>query len=157
MISADRLRIDVSIVFFVVVFAGCSGGAGANISDTTAPTVETTSQPSITSVGKTPNAQKKPLNLDSVLYKLTEANRPKRFASNHSLTLKDGRVEVMIELMSGRDLPQKFNIQIESRRNELVQATVPVDELRSLSEHQNVSYIRTAPSPAVNQPPRALQ
>lgn len=90
--------------------------------------------------------------LESSLYGLVTADDRAAYAETWNLNYRDGRVAVVVELRENRELPDEFDVSIETRYEHLVQATVPVDELVALSEHENVSFVRTPREPALDAP-----
>jgi len=82
-------------------------------------------------------------NLETRLYKLSIARNPARYAATHGLYCTEGRVRVVIELLSEDVvIPQSYHIRIEDRHKDSIQALVPVKELRSLSNESGVKFIR---------------
>ena len=83
-------------------------------------------------------------NLETCLYELSVSPNPARYAATHGLHYTEGRVRVVIELVSGQaEIPNNYHIQIEDRYGDLVQALVPISELRPLSKEPMVRLIRT--------------
>jgi hypothetical protein len=88
--------------------------------------------------------------LESSLYGLVTADDRAAYAETWNLNYRDGRVAVVVELQENRELPDEFDVEVRSRYEHLVQATVPVDELVALSEHENVSFVRRPREPATD-------
>lgn len=104
--------------------------------------------PSATSVKECPN-------LESILCQLTQANDTKSFAEQHDLYLQDNMTRVIIELTNkSASIPTHYNVTVETRHENLVQALAPIDELLPLSRENNVTFIRTprTPIPATDNP-----
>lgn len=81
--------------------------------------------------------------LESRLYQLVTAPNPTEFARTSDLAYADGSVRVVIELRSkDESLPPGYSIKVETRSNELVQASVPLNELCKLSNEPQVKFIR---------------
>lgn len=94
--------------------------------------------------------------LESVLYGLVTAENRTAYAADRDLTLRDDKVRVVIELHSGTEVPPAFDVTVETRYENLVQAFVPVCELVPLSEHENVSFVRSPQQPVTGEPSSTL-
>jgi len=83
-------------------------------------------------------------NLETRLYELSIARNPARYAATHKLYYIEGKVRAVIELVSeDAEIPSTYHLQIEVRHGRLVQALVPISELRPLSKEPAVRLIRT--------------
>lgn len=94
----------------------------------------------------TPSASDYP-KLDLVLFQLTQATDPARFATEHHLNYTQGRVEVSIELQ-GDALPSGYHLEIISQSKDRVAAWVLLQELLLLAKEQNVRAVRASLVPA---------
>lgn len=90
--------------------------------------------------------------LESGLYGLVTADDRTAYADIWNLEYRDGSVEVVVELRDNRELPDEFDVEVRSRYEHLVQASVAVDDLVPLSEHENVRFVRTPYRPATDEP-----
>lgn len=144
-------RTLVASIVVVVVLAGCLGSSGDDVSRDSEPspggTTPEASPASELTTNATPTVRtdggsKRHPSLESTLAELVDADDREDFADERGLTLRDGRVEVVVELQAGRELPEEFDVGVQSRHEHLLQAFVAVDDLVPLSEHENVSYVR---------------
>ncbi len=148
-------------VALAVVLAGCIGAApsveapapAGGATPTATPLAEPTStHPTMTDApDRTPVPDKHP-SLDSGLVGLVNADNRTAYANTRGLELRDGRVQVVVELVDGRDFPDGFDLTVEVRAGGRVQALVAVDDLVALAEHGNVSFVQP-PSRAVPDSP----
>lgn len=151
-------------VLLLLLSAGCSeaGDAGGAVTptpttvgtpaatdSTTSPTPTATATPDETG-DDAPPTRSGPANLSSTLYGLTTAEDPAAYADTRGLAFRDGRVEVLVALSPGRDLPAGFDADSLARRGDAVRAAVPVASLVGLSEHPNVTAVREPPEPAAD-------
>lgn len=81
--------------------------------------------------------------LEHTLVGLVRADDRTEYADRNDLTLRNGSVEVVVELRPDRTLPSDHPVDVTARHDRLVQAFVPVDGLEPLAAHANVSYVRT--------------
>lgn len=87
-------------------------------------------------------------NLESRLFELSISKNPAEYAATYGLYYAEGLVRVVIELKSqDESLPAKYSIQVESHYENIVQALVPIKELRRLSNEPQVKYVRTPLEP----------
>ncbi len=90
---------------------------------------------------------KQPDRLESRLIQLAETHNSggdvADMAARHGIYFRDEKIRVIIEL-EGDDtpIPEGYNIEVEGRRESLVQALVPVDKLYEISEAPGVNYVR---------------
>lgn len=162
--SSGRLRIGYASLVSLLVVSGClapggfSGGVERTATETVAdaptngppsasePTTATDDgeEPTHANESVSPgDKESQPDALESSLYGLVAAENRTAYAETWDLTFRNGSVEVVVELRDGRQLPDEFDGSVQSRYENLVQATVSVDELVALSEHENVSFVRS--------------
>lgn len=135
------------VVCAVLILAGCSS---TDPSGTRSPSgVETTAGPAA-GAGcdglddpEAGNRTERPAGLESVLAGLVAADDRTAYADERGLALRNDSVEVTIELEDGADVPPGFDVSVVTRFEDLVQAFVPVCALVPLSEHGNVSFVRS--------------
>jgi len=95
---------------------------------------------------------KKPEKLEVLLQKLIElyskGEDVERFAEANGIFYEEGKVRVVIELVSEQiEVPEGYNLIIEKRYKNMVQALVPVSNLESLSKSPLVKFIRIPKEP----------
>lgn len=136
--SAGRPLLATVAVLLLVVGAGC-----ATIPGPTGTTASTTTPPSATTTTTTnmPDA------LDSRLAGLYSAENRTEYADTHGLEYDDGQVEVVVELASGADLPDGYDVTVTARHDELVQAWVDVDDLPGIASDEDVGFVRPPHTP----------
>lgn len=116
----------------LLVVSGCLG----------APTREAaTPTPTVTDGGEA-TSTKHP-SLESVLVRLIATDNRTTFAREHDLRLRDDQVLVVIELAEEGTLPVGFDVDVTTSHEGLVQGYVAIDELSSLAEHRNISFVRS--------------
>ena len=94
-------------------------------------------------IGQKSYINKNPVHLQSVLYQLKQSTQPIKFATQHGLYVKNGKVRVVIELVTKTEtLPTGYGIVEETRYDGLVQAMVPINNLIKISEIQGVKVVR---------------
>lgn len=129
-----RLPLAAIGTLLLVLGAGCLGVPAADAPHDT----HTTSQTTTTA----PTTQSMPDALDSRLAGLYSATDRADYADTHDLAYADGRVEVVVELHPGADLPGGYDVEVTARHDELVQATVAVDDLPALAREDDIRYVR---------------
>lgn len=139
--------------------AGAGGGSPTPAAESPTPAGEsptpTTESPTARPAGRTPGdvtpmveppdeppEPRKHPSLSSALAGLPEADDRAAYAERHGLALRNGSVLVVVELRAGRDLPAGFDVTVEVRAGDDVQARVAVGDLVALAEHENVSFVR---------------
>lgn len=140
-----RIRLDLirTALCVLLVIAGCLGTPSRQPTETKTPIAAAHSG---TETGdSTPTKHPK---LESVLVRLVGAENRSTFAEEHGLELRDERVLVVIELRSGQELPDGYQIDVQARHGDDVQAYVAVDDLPAVAGHGDVSFVR-APQSAV--------
>lgn len=141
------------VLGFVLLLAGCtSSGLSTSGSPTPTTDVVTDGGPSQEPSETHTDVPAQPPELESVLYGLVTADNRTAYAANRDLTLREGRVEVTFELQPGTEIPPAFDLTVETRHEELVQAFVPVSELIPLAEHENVKFVRAPRRPVPDEP-----
>lgn len=80
--------------------------------------------------------------LDSQLRGLAAAEAPSRYAERNELSYRDGRVAVTVRLREGGSTPQGFDLVDTSRAGDLMETSVPVDELRRFADSDEVLRVR---------------
>jgi hypothetical protein len=84
--------------------------------------------------------------LDPTLEQLVEADDPAAYAETHGLAYRNGSVRVVIELGPNATVPDDYDIDIEQEyrgpQQTLVQAYVPLQQLRPLAADPAVDYVR---------------
>lgn len=133
-----RFLATIGTILLLVVGAGCLGVPAAD-PPRESPTTSTTTP--------SPTAQPMPDSLDSRLAALYAATDRADYADTHGLAYADGRVAVVIELRPGGELPREYDVAVTARHDELVQATVPVDDLPDLAREDDVKYVRPPHQP----------
>lgn len=94
-----------------------------------------------------PQYEKPPKKLEFTLYKLTKTKNVYTYAKAHGLYVDDAkRVRVVIELVD-EALPKDYEIIVEVKYANLVQALVPINQLIDLAEDPMVKYVRTPVKP----------
>lgn len=89
--------------------------------------------------------------LASILFQLTQADDPAKFATQHELRYTEGRVQVTIQLESGQTaLPSGYSLEITSQYENLYDLMVPVSELLRLAQEPQVRSIRTPLKPQLH-------
>ena len=114
------------IVILIVVVSGIASGAIAQ------------------NLQKIDNTKQQPKNIEFVLYQLVQFEDRDDFAKTHGLYLKEEKVRIIIELNNSTEIPNGYNIEIETCYENLVQALVPIDNLIALSEEPDINFIRTS-------------
>lgn len=159
-------RLLAPVVGLLVLLSGCIGPVGSpGVSTSTGVedgSVETTGT-STRADGTTTNRQNATIattnrttiprrhpSLESRLVGLVNAENRLVYAAEHGLELRNGRILVVVELEPGREFPSGFDAQVRSRFENLVSASVPVDQLPPLAEHENVSFVRTPRRPVTD-------
>lgn len=139
-----RIRLDLirTALCVLLVIAGCLGTPSRQPTETKSPVAATDG--GTESGESTPTKHPK---LESVLVRLVGAENRSAFAEEHKLELRDERVLVVIELGSGQELPDGYQIDVQARHGDDVQALVTVDDLPAVAEHGNVSFVRTPRDP----------
>lgn len=79
-----------------------------------------------------------------------DAENHTRYAAEHDLRVRNGRVLAVVELRENRSLPIGFALDVDARHDRLVQAWTPIDRLVALAEHDNVSFVRPPREPAAD-------
>jgi len=80
--------------------------------------------------------------LEQVLYELAKSNDPEAFAQEKGIAMTDGKVRVIIMLSNDGNVSGKFNLIIEEKDKNLIQALVPVDAIIDIAEDSNVNFIK---------------
>ncbi|TYT62842.1 hypothetical protein [Natrialba swarupiae] len=84
--------------------------------------------------------------LAPVLHDLTDASDPEVYAHANDITYKNGSVLVVVELEGDRELPSGYDATVERSYSgggkTLIEASVPVDQLRDLAAADDVEYVR---------------
>ena len=146
-----------SAVLALVVVAGCGStppgaptdtgtelaGPGANGSQTA--TVTDTPTPEVTVT----TTMTKPPELESILYRLVQADNETAFAEEHGLDVDDSRVLVVVELEDGADVPDGYDLTVTAEFATEVEAYVAIDDLLALAGEESVRVVRT---PTVAEP-----
>jgi len=134
--SGGRWLVIVVLVFSGA-FVGCLEQSPSGQPDATdTRTVQTS----------TPAALDKPddgSHIESRLYQLATANDSAAFAREHDITIENGTVRVAVELRANRSLPEDGWLNVETRTDDQVLAWVPIDRLVSLSNCENITFVRT--------------
>ncbi len=85
--------------------------------------------------------------LESPLIGLLNSSDKSSFAEQHDLTLKNGSIRVVIELVNTTEPPENYDINIESEyeveSKKLIQGFVKLEDLKSLALKPEVSTVRT--------------
>jgi len=139
-----------SAVLALVAIAGCGGtppgtptstetgpaspgmGGSPTVTVTDTPTPDATATVSMT----------RPPALESVLYRLVNADNRTAFAKEHGLELNDSRVLVVVELEANRSLPSGYDVTVTTRFENEVQAYVGISDLVSLADSDSVRVVR---------------
>lgn len=79
--------------------------------------------------------------LESIIVQLIQANDSQGFSKAHNIYMEDRKVRVIIEIIEGTTSLPDY-VQEETSYGNKVQALVPVDKIESLSEENNVTFIR---------------
>lgn len=146
---------------FLLLLAGCTSSgpspAGAQTSTDAGTTPGATTDqgscgPTQTPTSGSSESADQPAHLESILYGLVEAQNRTAYASSRNLKLRNDSVQVVVELRQGAGIPHEFDVEVESRHENLVQSYVRVCHLVPLSEHENVSFVRSPRRPAPDQP-----
>ena len=93
--------------------------------------------------------------IDSTLNRLVSAEsrgEAASFAGQHGLTLKDGRIRVVIECVAGEieaatEAAISTGAKVETSYKDLLQVTVPVSSLSTLAEAESIRFIRLPQQP----------
>jgi len=94
--------------------------------------------------------------LDSVLYQFLLAADREGFAKNHHIFFRQGEVRVFImtdphiSTIEKEGLIKTYQIKIEKESENLLRATLPVEELTPLAKEKNVWSIRLPDEPTVH-------
>ncbi len=114
---------------------------------TPAPTEASPTPPPSATQTPTPKQAGCP-NLESRLYRLTTADDPAAYAAGSGLQYSEGRVRVVIEFQGPNDsLPAGYDVAVEARQGNLVQARAPVQDLCRISNEPNVRFVRAPIEP----------
>ena len=84
----------------------------------------------------------KPPGLESTLYRLTRAEDPAAFASEHGLRVSEGRVLVVVELRDGGTIPGEYEVAVTSSYGTQVQAYVAFEDLVGVANAADVRFVR---------------
>lgn len=104
--------------------------------------------------------------LDPTLEQLVDADDPAAYAETHGLAYRNGSVRVVIELGPNATVPDEYELHIEQEyrgpQQTLIQAYVPLQQLRPLAADPAVDYVRppksgvadanTEPQPTLHSP-----
>jgi hypothetical protein len=82
------------------------------------------------------------LKLDQTLYQLATSKDPQALAVQKGINMSGEKVRVVIMLADGADIPGRFNITVEQRDKNLIQALVPVNALLELAKEPGISYVK---------------
>lgn len=121
---------------------------GSTVSPTppsTTPSTPGTGTPSVsTPVAGTPTPKQSECpKLESRLYGLTVAADPAAYASANNLYYVDGRTRVVVELQQANGaMPGGYNLNVEARQEQFVQATAFARDLCRLSNEPQVRFVR---------------
>lgn len=138
-------RAGTALALAALVVAGCAGagsGPGPQTTTVTTATATTTTTRTNTATATTTHP-----GLEARLAGLLAAENRTAYAEGHGIDLRDGRVDVVVELAPGRSLPADAPVAVTARHDELVQGRVPVGALESLAAHGNVSRVRAPDRP----------
>lgn len=84
--------------------------------------------------------------VDSTLIRLMDASDKEEFAERNGLSYSEGRVKVIVEMEDGATMPRNYNTTKETnytgQGENLAQAYVQIDNIRSLSNEKGVRYVR---------------
>lgn len=87
-------------------------------------------------------------NLETRLFEISIAKNALEYAEKHGLDYKEGKVRVEIEFISSTEsLPAGYTFEVELQYENIVQAFVPVEQLRSLSKESQVRAIKVPLQP----------
>lgn len=90
-----------------------------------------------------PVTQKAPVvSVDSRLQQVAKSDNPEQMAQQLNIPFQNGMVKVRIQLQKNKSIPNEFNLEIESRADNLVLAWIDVEQLTHLAKHENVTFIR---------------
>ncbi len=109
-----------------VGIAGCTDTPSADTTGTETPTRSTT----------IPDA------LDDTLVGLYQAENRTDYAATHDLMYADGRVDVVMVLTDGGNLPTGYDLTVTAHHDHLIQARARVSDLPALAQEDGVRYVR---------------
>lgn len=89
-----------------------------------------------------PSTASKSSKLAASIQEVARSSDPEATAEARGMQTRDGRVLVVIELRSDRDVPSDADLVVTSRTDEGVFAYVGYDDLESVASHRNVSLVR---------------
>jgi len=89
----------------------------------------------------------KDLKMESIIAQIIDVSETnpagvQSFASMHDISIVDGRIRVVLELTDDNAALEDANVNIETRYKNLVQALVPISELKEIARDPAVYYIR---------------
>lgn len=124
--------------------AGCLGTPPERTDDGSAASVETTFD---TTETPTPTDTTETSAVDSpeladVLVGLVRADDRAAYATENRLDYRDGRVRVVVELVSGGELPPDVAVDVVARGTDVVEAYVDPDDLPRLADSEAVTAVR---------------
>jgi len=89
---------------------------------------------------------------DPVLGELADSEDPQAFAEQRGLSYDNGTVVAVIELEPGSDTPEGYSVEVvqeyEGSNESLVEARMPVEDVRSIASEEGVSYVRAPSTPS---------
>jgi hypothetical protein len=137
------------LMLCVVTLAGCASSSPTGTGTLSTPTVTESAVPAKTETELQPPPKGRALN--ERLFELVHSENRTVYAAQHGLTVRDGRVLVVVSLAEGTSLPAWFDTTVEvSQENERL-VYVDVDDLVALAGHENVRSVRV-PDDAYAQP-----
>jgi hypothetical protein len=124
--------------------APSTGTPGSAVSPTPRPPAKQTAPAAASPTPGTPTVKQNECpKLESRLYGLTAATDQVAYASANELYFANGRTRVVIELQqTDTALPSGYDIIVESRQGQLVQALVLVSDLCRMSNEPQVRFVR---------------
>jgi len=91
--------------------------------------------------------------LQKQLFELASAEKPEEYAKRANIELKDGRVQVVLEIAGAEwadDILWAIEAtggRVETKYENLIQASVPIEALLALAKHPRVIYLRLPARP----------
>lgn len=85
----------------------------------------------------------RPSSIDANLYGLTTTDDVEAYAARYDYAVRDGRVEVVVDLAPNRTAPRHPEITDADRYGGRVVGSVAIDELDALARHENVTHVGT--------------
>ena len=122
--------------------AGCLGTPPAPTDDESVASAETTASMTSTPTETTKTPAVDNAKLADVLVGLVRADDRSAYAAEHRLDYRDGRVRVVVELVSGAELPADVTVDVVARGAGFIEGDVDPDDLPRLAASDAVAGVR---------------